>query len=354
MVNYACHAFECTNEFPAGRSALRSVQLSPQAPHWLPGCLAHHDHFPGLRRLRRRLEPSSGYTLNPLPSVPAESLIAWWRFDEPSGDVCTDASGNGHEASLDLGRGEGLHRVEGLFGSALSLSGRHLIRVSGPLYFGGRQKLSFSAWVKPSAFERYSEIFRKEDGEQRVLFSFQDNGTVLSLGLNVGGYVECRCQDRPARGARRPVAPLRRHVRRPVDAGLSRWQRDRRAGAAGHRSRAGGAAPGCIGSVQRRRVFSGRAGRPADLRRALTADGGRRAVPQRPDGLEQFAANDRRTAGVGSTAGEVVRRDARSLAAKTPSEQGHCGCRPPDRGRRGGGALKQRDFREDYERFHAL
>jgi len=110
---------------------------------------------------------------------------------KPSGDICIDASGNGHEASLEPGRREGLHRVEGLFGSALSLSGRHLLRVPARPDFRGRQQLSFSAWVKPASFERYNEIFRKEDGEQRVLFSFQENGTVLSLGLNVGGYVEC-------------------------------------------------------------------------------------------------------------------------------------------------------------------
>ena len=45
----------------------------------------------------------------------------------------------------------------------------------------------------------YNEIFRKEDGEQRVLFSFQETGTFLSLGLNIGGYLECRRQDRSAR-----------------------------------------------------------------------------------------------------------------------------------------------------------
>ena len=44
-----------------------------------------------------------------------------------------------------------------------------------------------SAWVKPTAFEQYNEIFRKEDGDRRVLFSFQERGTVLSLGLNIGG-----------------------------------------------------------------------------------------------------------------------------------------------------------------------
>ena len=69
-----------------------------------------------------------------------------------------------------------------------------MLRVPGRPDFRGRQKLSFSAWVKPAGFDRYNEIFRKEDGEQRVLFSFQETGTFLSLGLNIGGYVECRAK----------------------------------------------------------------------------------------------------------------------------------------------------------------
>ena len=55
----------------------------------------------------------------------------------------------------------------------------------------GIEKISFSVWVAPTELSGYREIFRKEDGDDRVLFSFQDGGVCLSLGLNVGGYVEC-------------------------------------------------------------------------------------------------------------------------------------------------------------------
>ena len=51
--------------------------------------------------------------------------------------------------------------------------------------------LTISAWVKPSAFARYNEIFRIESGTGRVLFSFQENGKILSFGLHGTGYVEC-------------------------------------------------------------------------------------------------------------------------------------------------------------------
>jgi len=142
-----------------------------------------------LPALASETSPSS-ITIQPA-SAPAENLIAWWRFDEPSGDVCKDSSGNGCDASPEPGRGQGLQRVEGLFDRALSLSGQHLLRVPQRPDFAGRQKLSFSAWVKPANLDQFKEIFRKEDGEQRVLFSFQEQGTILSLGLNIGGYIEC-------------------------------------------------------------------------------------------------------------------------------------------------------------------
>ena len=59
------------------------------------------------------------------------------------------------------------------------------------------QKIALSAWVMPEKFEKYNEIFRKEDGERRVLFSFQGDGAILSLGLNVGGYLECDARINP-------------------------------------------------------------------------------------------------------------------------------------------------------------
>ncbi|MDP6725592.1 MAG: hypothetical protein QF536_10445, partial [Arenicellales bacterium] len=57
--------------------------------------------------------------------------------------------------------------------------------------FGKLKRISFSAWTRPTRWDGYNEIFRKEDGNRRVLFSFQENGRILSLGLNIGGYIEC-------------------------------------------------------------------------------------------------------------------------------------------------------------------
>ena len=55
---------------------------------------------------------------------------------------------------------------------------------------GQLNSLCISAWICPERFEKYNEIFRQENNT-RILFSLQENATILSLGLNISGYVEC-------------------------------------------------------------------------------------------------------------------------------------------------------------------
>ncbi len=124
-------------------------------------------------------------------------LVAYWDFDEPFGVSCTDLSGSG--AHAEPGRPGGLERVEGVFGNAMSFSGGHLLQVAAQPAFSNLSALSLSAWVLPTDLSEYREIFRKDDGDQRILFSFQGDGTILSLGLNIGGYVECDAPIDPSR-----------------------------------------------------------------------------------------------------------------------------------------------------------
>lgn len=196
-------------------------------------------------------------------------LLAHWTLDEDSGSVCQDASGNGCEAAVE-GSAAGVARVPGVFGMAVSFGGRHLLRVPGKPAFGEMRQVAVSAWVQPVAFERYNEIFRKEDGDQRVLFSFQENGTVLSLGLNLGGYVECDAPITPEQ-----VLDGRWHFCvGSFDGSALRVYLD--GNEIGHLERqgtvvAGGPAPGCIGSANGGECFQGAID---DLRlhaRALTA-----------------------------------------------------------------------------------
>jgi len=183
-------------------------------------------------------------------------LLAWWPFDEPAGGVCADASGHGHDATPEPGRGQGLSRVEGVLGRALNFAGSHLLRMPGRPDLDGRQALSLTVWVRPVAFERYNELFRKEDGERRVLFSFQEHGTILSLGLNVGGYFECDAKLDPAE-----ALDGQWHLCAATFDG--EWMRvyldgreigaQRRPGTVA----AGGPAPGCIGSAHGGECFQG-------------------------------------------------------------------------------------------------
>jgi len=180
-------------------------------------------------------------------------LIAHWTFDEDTGAV-QDASGNGYHASADSS--PGLTRVAGLFGNAMSFSGRHRLHVQGKPDFSKVKAIALSAWVRPTKFERYNEIFRKEDGNHRVLFSFQENMSVLSLGLNVGGYVEC-----DARIAKEQVLDgTWHHCAATFDGKTMRVYLDgREVGALKRQGSidAQGGADGCIGSTNGGECFQG-------------------------------------------------------------------------------------------------
>jgi hypothetical protein len=80
----------------------------------------------------------------------------------------------------------------------LLLSGRHALRMEPACLPEKLERFSVSAWVKPDAFEQYNELVRIEAPEGRVLFSFQEKGSVLALGLDVSSvYRECDARIRP-------------------------------------------------------------------------------------------------------------------------------------------------------------
>ena len=134
-----------------------------------------------------------------LAAEPEPSLLAHWPFDDPAGPPFADTGPGAHHAVSRLvpSSGSPFQVVPGLFGAAVQLEGSHHLRAEGELSFAGLTRMAVAAWCRPSRFERYNEILRKEDGDQRVLFSFQEHGTVLSLGLNAGGYFECDARLEP-------------------------------------------------------------------------------------------------------------------------------------------------------------
>jgi Concanavalin A-like lectin/glucanases superfamily/Hydrazine synthase alpha subunit middle domain len=115
-----------------------------------------------------------------------------WTFDEPGGGMLSDVIAGVGDVTTDRAPARG----RGVFGRALDLRDGAALSTSAPR--GPRlAALTITAWVRPTDLSIYREIFRREC-DQRMLFSFQENGAILSFGLDVGGYVECDAAIRPS------------------------------------------------------------------------------------------------------------------------------------------------------------
>ena len=209
-------------------------------------------------------------TLRADPSAKSgDRRIAAWSFEDSTAGRFEDTSGNGYHASFEPSS-SAVAPAEGLFGQAVGFSGNHLVRVAGP-EFGKLPQIAITAWVLPRELGSYREIFRKEDGDRRVLFSFQHNGTILSLGLNIGGYIECDAPLDPAQ----VLDGAWHHCAATFDGRVMRVFFDGREIGALERPgaiAAGGPAPGCIGSSSGGECFQGQIDELVLYRTALAAD----------------------------------------------------------------------------------
>ncbi|MCL5098146.1 MAG: hypothetical protein M1608_11595 [Candidatus Omnitrophica bacterium] len=246
-------------------------------------------------------------------------LVAWWQFDEVNGDRCADATGHSNDAAMAGRNQDALRRIKGLYGQALSFSGEHQLEVPRKPDFSGLKKLSFSVWVRPTRLDGYNEIFRKEDGENRVLFSFQENGTVLSLGLNVGNYAECDARIDPAE----VLDGQWHHCAATFDGQWMRVYLD--GGEIGSMRRSGtfiakGGAPGCIGSSGGGECFQGAMDDFRIYADALTADEVRAVYRGAQPILEEYTRQiEQRIAGVyvaGQSFAETLSSTRRNIAER--------------------------------------
>jgi hypothetical protein len=147
-------------------------------------------------------------------------------------------------------------RVEGVFGKAIDLAGRHHLKAPGKYDYAKLKNITLTAWVSPMSFEAYNEIFRKEDGGNRILFSFQHKGSILSLGLNVKGYAECDARI----NSRQLLDGLWHFCAATFDGKTMRVYLDgRQIGSLARTGSiaAGGSAPACIGSSNGNECFQG-------------------------------------------------------------------------------------------------
>ena len=125
----------------------------------------------------------------------ALQALALWTFDDdPAAGLLRDAV---RQPGYDIRVERTLPRTRGIAGQAVLLRGNHSLQFQPQFGKDELSAISFAAWVKPTDVSGFREIFRQEC-DRRLLFSFQENGTILSLGLNIGGYLECDATLDPA------------------------------------------------------------------------------------------------------------------------------------------------------------
>jgi hypothetical protein len=119
--------------------------------------------------------------------------VAYWPFEgDCEKEILADHGPRGWHARPTPDHQGSFAGSAGIFGQALQLQGDHHLALPNDAWWENLPSLSVMAWVVPSDLSAYREILRKEDGHRRVLFSFQDHGRILSLGLNIEGeYLEC-------------------------------------------------------------------------------------------------------------------------------------------------------------------
>ena len=79
-----------------------------------------------------------------------DGLVGWWEFDEVSGMVANDSSGNGNDGNLMNGPTWSIGKI----GGALSFDGvDDFVFLGNPSEIGLSGNQSFSMWLKPFSFD---------------------------------------------------------------------------------------------------------------------------------------------------------------------------------------------------------
>lgn len=132
------------------------------------------------------------------PPLIDKPLLAYWTFDEATPAEYRESSGaRNWSVASSVSAMTGMQSITGVYGQAVRFSEHHSFQVRTAAPLGEMPAISFSVWVLPENLAGYREIFRMEGGDRRLLFSFQENGAIIALGLNVAGYVECDAQVAP-------------------------------------------------------------------------------------------------------------------------------------------------------------
>ena len=132
----------------------------------------------------------STITITSLP----EGLEAWWTFDETSGDVAVDATGNGHDATATI---PGLEWVPGLMGGALRITDLNQVLETGSSAVSGTA-WTMTAWINRTPAAQASSTLIGTGGTARLWLESLPAGQSY-LGLRDGaGFARSSLAQTPA------------------------------------------------------------------------------------------------------------------------------------------------------------
>jgi outer membrane lipoprotein-sorting protein len=114
-------------------------------------------------------------------------LVGWWKFDESTGTIASDSSGNGNNGTL---KGNPVWRPQGgKTGGAIELSGKgDYVEISNESAFDITGQITVSAWVNITDVpQEWTGIVTKGDSAWRLSTSFAKN--VFHFGVSARDYL---------------------------------------------------------------------------------------------------------------------------------------------------------------------
>ncbi len=131
-------------------------------------------------------QPDGSVVTGELWSFNTGRLVAHWKFDDGSGNIAADSSGNGHNGTL-LGD---TSWVDGIVGGALAFDGDgDYVDIGKDPNFDIKNQITVSAWIKVTAFDRdWQAIVAKGDRAWRLQRNVGENTLEFACsGLVVPG-----------------------------------------------------------------------------------------------------------------------------------------------------------------------
>jgi outer membrane lipoprotein-sorting protein len=114
-------------------------------------------------------------------------LVGWWKFDESTGTIASDSSGNGNNGTL---KGNPVWRpTGGVSGGAIELSGKgDYVEISNESAFDINGQITISAWVNITDVpQEWTGIVTKGDSAWRLSTSFAQN--IFHFGVSSSAYL---------------------------------------------------------------------------------------------------------------------------------------------------------------------